>query len=931
MPQIFIHNKPYDVKDSEFTIYSGKEIHPLQLRYNVSQYDREIAFIKHLYNMRYINWGETHGGYVPKNVVNSEVVYRLSDMIGNTSGQNILLRLEPGHNMDIPIEFDIILADDIGTHSQYRKLSFGSRWVYIHKTFDISKRYPDVRIDWNTGILLYDNLVHILIMVKNGGEDFRIMLESNLKYADHITILDTGSTDNTLDIIDTIWKSNNRPSITVYQEPFINFKESRNRLLDLTDATWDKVKEDLVYDEPFIPVWNSEHKKLTIPTEEYAFKIFLDDTYCLQGDLRGFLSEARSDDIADSFSLFINEVDMTYSSNRITKPQRKLRYKYRIHEIIEDNTNILIPRDKTSIKDINSNYMAERTQNRKKQDLEWLFEELEESPDDPRSLYYIAETYLCMEDWNNAYMYYDLRSRSKNHGYHEERYDAFYKRAVMADLHLKMMWENCQQLYLEAYEVDPSRPESLFMIGSHYLTADNHHTAYMFLKSANELASTISQNQSKYNMNVKMDQYHYHLPKMILPLCYKFKDYKLGESISRRMKEYNPDVFLATNWLSIFHLFNCNREFTTMAKKRFCDNDLVVFIAPGGWEKWDGDTLRTKGLGGSETCIIRFAEEIAKTRTMIVFCECSEVKVVNKVQYVPISKSLLRFISEFHIDICFVHRYTEYIPVMIENQVSTYAVLHDLLRDEEVFVNNEYFKGILCLSEYHANYVREYYPSLDNKISVFSYGIDLEDYQTTTQEDNVIPYSFIYPSFPNRGLYWLLKLFPRITERYPNATLNVFCRFDLDYIRKQGEQEMIEIQKMIEEQSNVINHGWVSYDTLRKYWKRSHIWLYPCKFPETCCRVAMEAAASRTLAISNDLAALVETIGDHGITIPTQLDMNIWLEMAYKKLVEILEMNQDNLYLERNYNWVKTKSYSSVVSDFSKRFIDPYTRMESLD
>ena len=50
-------------------------------------------------------------------------------------------------------------------------------------------------------LLKYDNLIHLCIMVKNGGAQFEEMLTKNLPIIDCWTILDTGSTDETLDII----------------------------------------------------------------------------------------------------------------------------------------------------------------------------------------------------------------------------------------------------------------------------------------------------------------------------------------------------------------------------------------------------------------------------------------------------------------------------------------------------------------------------------------------------------------------------------------------------------------------------------------------------------------------------------------------------------------------------------------------------------
>ena len=70
-----------------------------------------------------------------------------------------------------------------------------------------------------------------------------------------------------------------------------------------------------------------------------------------------------------------------------------------------------------------------------------------------------------------------------------------------------------------------------------------------------------------------------------------------------------------------------------------------------------------------------------------------------------------------------------------------------------------------------------------------------------------------------------------------------------------------------EQKHNITNHGWVNGETLRTYWKDADIWFYPCTFQETCCLTAYEAAASKTLAVTNNLAALGESVGDRGVIV----------------------------------------------------------------
>ena len=101
----------------------------------------------------------------------------------------------------------------------------------------------------------------------------------------------------------------------LYQEPFINFRDSRNRCLELANNSG---------------------------IDMCQFNIMLDDTYILKGNVRGLLQMIRSDEFADSFNVMIQSDDVTYGSTRITKSNRGLQYIYKIHEVIQQENNISV-------------------------------------------------------------------------------------------------------------------------------------------------------------------------------------------------------------------------------------------------------------------------------------------------------------------------------------------------------------------------------------------------------------------------------------------------------------------------------------------------------------------------------------------------------------------------------------------------------------
>ena len=908
-----------------FKIISGLTLDPLQIREGIASFDREISFIKEVNkcfsnDLVYVQYGVERDLYTAKNIIqdfNNIYVVDVNSQPLETSSKIKICNLENINEIINNLDKKIIkvssfitadLSNNLDSNvlmliydkpvdiKNFKTLKFYDSYVYVNVNVWIHfYKYFRYYIDANSN-LKYDNLINLLIMVKNAGDSFRQVLIDNLPYIDRYTILDTGSTDNTIEIIKDVLKDKRGE---LYQEPFINFRDSRNRCIELAGKSC-------------------------------VFNIMLDDTYVLHGNLREFLECVRADDIADSYSIRIMGIDIVYTSNRIVKSSRNLKYKYTIHEIIETNLNVGIPvndmpglpnnLNSIYIEDRMSTYMQDRTNNRKLYDLDLLFKELEDDPNDPRTLYYLGETYLCLKDHKNAYIWYEKRSKCS--GYSEEVQDSLYKMGVLAHYNLNYPWEICEKLLLNCFEYDTNRPESLFVIIEHYMNVGNNVLAYQYAKKAYGKDPQLL----NYNMNLKKDIYKYHIPKQTFELSYIFGDYNLSYDCLSQIINYRPEDNFIKSWLKILNLIVLNNQYrlTIKNKLKYQENkSTICFTVDGGWDKWDGETLDTKGLGGSETFIIKYCEYLAKfmpNYNIIIFCNCANKKIYNNVTYIPITE-YLKFISTYYIDICFINRYTELIPVTTINNIKTYCILHDLFREDEIvsFPNPEYFKGLLCISDWHKEYTNNSFPILKDTTSVVSYGIDIDSYKSVEKQK----YSFIYSSFPGRGLYWLLKMFPAIVEKYPQAHLNIFCNTKHHFVQEHTKQMMDEIDIMLEQQkANVTNHGWVSGKILKEYWDKSHIWLYPCIFKETCCLTAYEAAASKTLAITNNLAALQQSVGDRGICIEGDPVNQEWRDAALQQVFKVFEDDTiANQQIQKNYDWVKTKQYDIVVNDFIEKYI----------
>jgi len=155
------------------------------------------------------------------------------------------------------------------------------------------------------------------------------------------------------------------------------------------------------------------------------------------------------------------------------------------------------------------------------------------------------------------------------------------------------------------------------------------------------------------------------------------------------------------------------------------------------------------------------------------------------------------------------------------------------------------------------------------------------------------PLQFIYASTPFRGLDVLLKIWTKIIEKYPTATLHLFSSMKI-----YGAEQLDDLHfgKMFEDLrngrfKNVIHHGSVPQEEMLKCMRESFMLLYPNTYPETYCNVIMEARACRTPFITTDLGALKETGGLAGYYIEPPVREDRYINQFLERLDIIIRNN----------------------------------------
>jgi predicted O-methyltransferase YrrM/tetratricopeptide (TPR) repeat protein len=933
MKTVEIEKKTYVVNNDEFNRLDIDKFSNVNILFKLSFYERVVSLIddisKQLDIKSCLVVNPTHGGFVPiacspnfANVYTIDVSREHSSNIATNIVKHGITNINQPFEKDNKI-FDPLLpkmdlfafiekSKDVNYqllvkskphfvltetnltvahmyHKAY-KLTNTDLSLYVSKEKDDDfQRKFFYYINKETAEFSYDNLINLCIMVKNGGQQFEDMLTKNLPVIDEWTILDTGSTDETIAIINKVLVGKKRGNL--FQEPFINFRDSRNRLIELAG-------------------------------QRCKYILMLDDTYRIEGDLRAFLNDMRGDQMSDSLSLYIKSDDVEYSSNRIIKTNRNLKYIHKIHEVIQEknNMNVIIPNYEARILDGRFEYMEERTMARKELDLKLLYEELEEDPNNPRTHYYLAQTYNLLGDHENCYKWYLARMNHPNPGFIQEKIDAVFEAARQANFSLGKPWPECEELYLKAYELDKSRPDSLYFLGIHYYLEGSREIAYNYFKKGFELGYPV---HCQYGLKPTLS-YHF-LPKFLTELCYEFRNYELGELSAKLFLEKNPSSAdgyeLQLSWYNIF--VNLNKMNITTKFDIIGNKPLLCFVADGGFEPWTGADILTKGVGGSETYIIEMARYIQQHGhfKVIVFCNCGKQSIFEDVDYIPLDY-FQPFAKQVKIDTCIISRFTEYVPVAIQGQVDNiYIVLHDLTPSGLIIPISPKLKQIFCLTEWHVGYFLERFPNFKDITVPFYYGTGGRPHGGTdsTRVNGVAKGGpvFIYSSFPNRGLLQLLQMWPKIVGKYPTASLHIYSDVNGKWVNSVEPNKMTQIRQLLNyykdiKSINIVYHGWVSKSVLTAAWVNADYWLYPCTFMETFCLTALEAAISKTVCITNNLAALQNTVGDRGVCVEGDATTREWQDKALTALFSIMENKEAReMLIEKNYQWASNLTWKN--------------------
>jgi glycosyltransferase involved in cell wall biosynthesis len=221
------------------------------------------------------------------------------------------------------------------------------------------------------------NTLCLNMIVKNESLIITRLLDSVLSIIDCYCICDTGSTDNTVNVIIDYFTSKNIPG-KIVNEPFKNFCHNRNFALQSCLGMSDFV---LLLDADMILEINNFTKQML--------------------------------DTGDSFFIFQGNDNFFYQNLRILRNNGRYKYNGVTHEYIdtpENNKSILLSKDVIFIRDIGDGGCKN---NKFERDIQLLTEGIKNEPNNARYHFYLANTYRDLGKNELSIEYYKKRINRK--------------------------------------------------------------------------------------------------------------------------------------------------------------------------------------------------------------------------------------------------------------------------------------------------------------------------------------------------------------------------------------------------------------------------------------------------------------------------------------------------------------------------------------
>lgn len=327
-----------------------------------------------------------------------------------------------------------------------------------------------------------------------------------------------------------------------------------------------------------------------------------------------------------------------------------------------------------------------------------------------------------------------------------------------------------------------------------------------------------------------------------------------------------------------------------------------VFISTPTFEPWDWTNPDTQGIGGSETSHIEMAQRLARLGHKVVsfgptpFQNGKDPAGVLWFNY-ELQKDYLVETAECEgpVDVWILYRCPEVIDLIPEGSVC-WLICQDVdyHRNGQELTPERIAKltRLVGLCETHGEYFKHRYPKA--RVSVSSNGIKravIEEILANPPER--IPNRLMYASSPDRGMEFLLQIFPRLRESIPDIELHIYYGFDNieKVVAHWGKTSRVGVNtarlQALLEQPGVHYHGRLGQPALLREWFKASLWVHPSNFTETSCITCMDAQACGAIPVTSPVWAISENV-QHGVFIEGDVENETIQARYYLEVFRLL-------------------------------------------
>ena len=734
------------------------------------------------------------------------------------------------------------------------------------------------------GIICLDNLIHLCMIVKDAGPEITDILEANLHWIDRWTVLDTGSTDGTPDRIRTFMHQKGlAPWGSLHFRTFDDFANSRNACLDIASATF--------------------------PCTTY---LMLDDSHVLKSteqdpsSFRRLIISTLQDHSPTSINLVVRtgiETERAVGCITLQQHHQNIRYVYPVHECLDPRLNTKPVTVSCAVAYIDKVDTSSRNRRVRRQDwdLQMLMNMKEREPDEPRHVFYLAQTLRGMGRYDDAFIHYVSRAQNPT-GDVQERVVSYLQLALLKERTAsREEWkERVMPYYKACFDLDNRRPDALFHAAMHYYLHDDPFVAMKLLHSAFLIGHP---RHCHIDLNPAIS--FLLVPFYLITVCMSPWEVRDGTN---------------TNNIEPVHAQLLDAEY----RRNLCAGAMRVYREWFGFRdgeypqgghplrrnmaRWGevldhiqaletGRTMLPKHLptqnrqhhypgriaivddkGSAEGWVSMMALGLVDRGAEVwIFCKTPTIRVIRHlVTLVPI-EGMWPSLVVYHFNSIILCGNEHYLPALyLTNCDSVIFMLRDTINPDSILVLDNKLKAIVPRSKWQLQQFREVFGTVDEIERTLTEPIIAKE----TPEVHPNP---TIPTIPTHRLFVFTAdactsgTMKRVVSEVWSLILNAWPDARLVVWNAELSEEMRE--RFAE--SITFNTNPSDLDV----WTRAQYWLYPNPEPEGFCETALVAASTRTLALVPDLGSLRELV-PYGIVVEGDPRTKEWQQQTLAAIID---------------------------------------------